>query len=147
MSAIGDSAWLVPLPLPCFLACLLPRSVSEENRLAITPIDRLEHMPDLKQRTVCTRTIQHGWYDVSVLGSSLSQRRETLLYDALVSGRPQLSHPFPLGSLRVISHLQDLDRRLRLLHEIVDSHDSPPPLLHLGLKAHRGMRDLPLEPA
>src|SRR4051794_28210833 len=123
MSAIGDNDRLVLLPVLRLRASPVPRSVSEEYWLAITPINRLEHMPDLEQRTVRTRTIQHGWYDVSVLGSRRCQRRETLLHEVLVSGRPKLSHPFPLGSLRVISHLQDLDWRFRLLYEVVDTHD------------------------
>ena len=62
-------------------------------------------------------------------------------------GGAHAGHPLALGPFGGVADLEDLHRRLRLLHEIVHAHDRAPALLHLALEAHRRAGDLALEPA
>src|SRR5690242_8668904 len=138
-SATGDRPSTVCRPVA-------PLPTSEENRLAITAINFLEHMPDLEQRAIGTRAVEHGWYNVSILCGRRPERLESLLHQLTVAGCPQPLHPFPLGLLRFVSDFQDLDRRFGFFHEVVHPHDGSTSLFHLCLKTHRGVRDLTLEP-
>src|SRR5215212_69415 len=124
-----------------------PFRLLEEDRLAIAPIDLLEHMPDLVERAIRPRAIQHGRYDVPVRGRGLVECIQPLRDQAGVTGGAQPSHALPLGPLRLVANPQNFHRSLGLFHKVVDPDDGPPSLLQLRLEAHRGVRNLPLEPA
>src|SRR5687767_4892069 len=120
---------------------------SEENGLAIAPIDTLEHMPDLVQRAVRTRAIHHGGNDIAIGFGGGGESGEPLGYKVGIPPRPEIGEPAALGTLRLFTDLEDLDRSLALLQEVIDADDHAPALLHLRLEPGGAVGDLPLEPA
>ena len=94
-------------------------------------------MPDLVERAITTRTVQHRGYDVSILGCSLAQRGEPLRHERLVPPGSHLSHPFSLGLLSGIADFEYLHRGFRLFHEVVHPDDGTSSLLQFGLESGR----------